>query len=52
MTFHAIKAITDSGFHITYSELAKRLQPMLDAAGFYQHPSLEGPASERRQLFS
>jgi len=53
MTYHAIKAITDAGFKLTYSALAKRLQPMLDAAGYYQHPQLEGKSDQkRRQLFT
>ena len=53
MTYHAIKAITDAGFHLTYTALAKRLQPMLDTAGYYQHPQLEGPSTlKRRQLFT
>ena len=53
MTYHAIKAITDAGFKLTYSALAKRLQPMLDAAGYFQHPQLEGQSAlKRRQLFT
>ena len=53
MTYHAIKAITDANFKLTYAGLAKRLQPMLDAAGYYQHPQLEGPSEyKRRQLFT
>jgi hypothetical protein len=53
MTYHAIKAITDGGFKLTYAALAKRLQPMLDAAGYFQHPQLEGKSDhKRRQLFT
>jgi hypothetical protein len=33
--------------------LAKRLQPMVDAAGYFQHPQLEGQSAlKRRQLFT
>jgi metacaspase-1 len=53
MTYHAIKAITDAGFKLTYAELARRLQPMLDAAGYWQHPQLEGKSAyKRRSLFT
>lgn len=53
MTYHAIKAITDAGFKLTYAALAKRLQPMLDAAGYWQHPQLEGRSeNKRRGLFT
>jgi hypothetical protein len=53
MTYHAIKAITSARFKLTYAGLAKRLQPMLDKAGYYQHPQLEGKsATKQRQLFT
>jgi metacaspase-1 len=53
MTYHAIKAISAAGYRLTYAELHDRLQPMLEAAGYFQHPQLEGKASMKdRQLFS
>jgi hypothetical protein len=52
MSYHALKAIRDGGSSITYSELAERLQQMLDDAGYAQHPQLEGPdEAKRRQVF-
>jgi metacaspase-1 len=53
MTFHAIKAITDADYKITYRELSDRLTPMLEKAGYQQHPQLEGEShSKHRQLFT
>jgi hypothetical protein len=53
MTFHAIKAITDAEYRITYRELADKLQTLLDAAGYPQHPQLEGESHDKhRQVFS
>lgn len=52
MTFHAIKAITDANYKITYRELSDRLTPMLEQAGYQQHPQLEGEShAKHRQLF-
>lgn len=52
MTFHAIKAITDADYKITYRELSDRLTPMLERAGYQQHPQLEGEShAKRRQVF-
>ena len=53
MTYHAIKAISDAGYEMTYAELHTQLLPMLDAAGFPQHPQLEGKdESKARQIFT
>lgn len=53
MSYHAIKAIRDAGSSITYSELADRLQRMLDEAGYDQHPQLEGADdAKQRQVFA
>ncbi len=53
MTYHAIKVITAAKYKLTYADLAKRLVPMLDKAGYYQHPQLEGrSAHKQRQLFA
>jgi hypothetical protein len=53
MSYHAIKAIRDAGANLTYAELHERLQPMLDAARYHQHPQLEGPAElKQRAIFT
>jgi hypothetical protein len=53
MTYHAIKVIRDANYELTYAELHERLQPMLDQAGFPQHPQLEGKdESKARQIFT
>jgi hypothetical protein len=52
MTFHAIKAITDANYEITYRELSDKLTPLLEGAGYQQHPQLEGEShAKRRQIF-
>ena len=53
MTYHAIKAIRDAGFTLSYADLHAQLQPMLDDAGFPQHPQLEGKDENKaRQVFT
>ena len=53
MTYHAIKAIREADYQLTYADLHERLQPMLDEAGFPQHPQLEGKDENRaRQIFT
>jgi hypothetical protein len=53
MTYHAIKAIREANYEITYADLHARLQPMLDEAGFPQHPQLEGKDENKaRQIFT
>ena len=53
MSYHAIKAIRDGGANLTYAELHERLQPMLDAAYYRQHPQLEGPDElKQRSIFT
>jgi hypothetical protein len=53
MSYHTIKAIRDAGATITYAELADLVQPLLDAAGYVQHPQTEGPDElKQRQLFT
>ncbi len=53
MTYHAVKAIEDANYKITYKELRDRLGPMLDKAGYPQHPQLEGEShAKNRQLFA
>jgi hypothetical protein len=53
MTYHALKAIREAGYDLTYAELHARLVAMVEAAGFPQHPQLEGRAENKaRQLFT
>lgn len=53
MTYHAIKAIREADYALTYAELHLRLQPMLDEAGYPQHPQLEGKEGNKaRQIFT
>jgi metacaspase-1 len=53
MTFHAIRAIADAGYEITYAELAERLTPALEAAGYAQHPQLEARSDmKHRRVFA
>jgi metacaspase-1 len=53
MTYHAIKAIEDAKYEITYTELRDGLGPMLEQAGYQQHPQLEGEShAKHRQLFT
>lgn len=53
MSYHALKIINDAGYKITYQELAAQLVPLVNGAGYPQHPQLEGPKSlKSRQIFS
>ena len=53
MTYHAIKAIRDANYRITWDDLHKRVRSLLDVAGFDQHPQLEGlPESKKKLIFS
>ena len=53
MSYHAIKAITDAKYKITYAELHKRLLSMLEEAMYDQVPQLEGKkANKNRQVFT
>jgi hypothetical protein len=53
MTYHAIKAIRESNYRITYAQLNSRLNLLLDDAGYPQHPQLEGTtANKRRPIFT
>ena len=53
MTYHAIQAIRDANYRLTYAQLHARLQPLLDDAGYNQHPQLEGRTEhKRRQIFA
>ena len=53
MTYHAIKVIEGAGYRLTYADLHTQLQPMLDEAGYPQHPQLEGKDENKaRQIFT
>ena len=53
MTCFAIQAIQAANYHITYAQLATRLQHLLDDAGYPQHPQVEGrSANKKRQIFT
>ena len=52
MTYHAIKAIREANYKITYAQLHARLTYLVDEAGYQQHPQLEGRnANKKRQVF-
>lgn len=53
MSYFALKAIRDANYRITWSQLHARLDVLLDAAGYNQHPQLEGKAgNKRRPIFT
>jgi metacaspase-1 len=53
MTYHALQVIRESGYDLTYAELHERMLPLIDEAGYPQHPQLEGrSANKDRRLFT
>ncbi len=53
MSFHALKAIKEAKYKISYKELAARVVPMVTSAGYPQHPQLEGPPNlKSKQIFT
>ncbi len=53
MSYHAIKAITDAKYKITYGELHTKLLSLLEKAMYDQIPQLEGKkANKDRQVFT
>jgi hypothetical protein len=53
MTYHALKAIRDAKYKITWAQLATRIGPMLVKAGYHQHPQLQGKtANKGKQIFT
>jgi metacaspase-1 len=53
MSYHALKAIREANYEITYADLASRLNALLEEARYYQHPQLEGPdQGKQRQIFT
>ena len=53
MSYYAIKAITDAGYNLTYTELHDALLPLLEEENYDQIPQLEGKDEyKKRQLFT
>ncbi len=53
MSYHAIKAITDAKYKITYAQLHKRLLKLLEDGMYDQIPQLEGKTTNKsRQVFT
>lgn len=53
MSYHAIKAITDANYKLTYAELHKRLSTLLEEEMYDQEPQLEGKdTNKHRQIFT
>jgi hypothetical protein len=53
MTYHALKAIREADYQITYADLVARLNALLEESGYNQHPQLEGQSdSKERQIFT
>jgi hypothetical protein len=52
MTYYALKVIKDANYKITFNELQRKLNTLLDKEGFHQHPQLEGKKEKQnKQLF-
>ncbi|MBA2703456.1 MAG: caspase family protein [Blastocatellia bacterium] len=53
MSYHAIKAITDANYNLTYAELHERLVSLLAGENYEQVPQLEGTdESKNRRVFT
>ena len=53
MTYHAIKAIREARYRLTYAQLEARLSFLVNEAGYNQHPQLEGRTeNKKRQIFT
>ena len=53
MTYHALQVIRDAGYELTYAELHERMIPLIDEAGYPQHPQLEGrDENKNRPIFT
>jgi hypothetical protein len=52
MSYFALQAIRDANYRITYAELVKWVNDLLEKNGYRQHPQLEGRAENKdRQIF-
>jgi hypothetical protein len=47
MTYHALQVIREADYDLTYAELHERMLPLLDEAGYPQHPQLEGRSENK-----
>ena len=53
LTYHAIRAIAERGYDLSWAELHAELAARMTSAGFTQHPQLEARSSDRaRRVFS
>jgi metacaspase-1 len=53
MSYHAVKAIRDANYKLTYGQLHKRLLGLLEEGMYDQIPQLEGKeANKKEQIFS
>ena len=53
MTYHALKAIREANYELTYRDMHSRLTDLVSEAGFPQHPQLEGKDENKdRQIFT
>lgn len=50
MTYHAVKAISESQDVLTYQQLHTRVKNLVAKAGYPQHPQLEGRRANKRSL--
>lgn len=49
MTYYALKAIEEASYDISWGQLHSRLRHHIDAAGYPQHPQLEGSSSNKKR---
>jgi hypothetical protein len=53
MTYFALKVMREAQYGITWADLHTRLRSQLEAAGYDQHPQLEGtPANKKKPIFT
>jgi hypothetical protein len=53
MTYHALQIIRAMNYRITYKQLEAQLEHAVEAAGYPQHPQVEGKRrNQRRQIFT
>ncbi|MBN1658600.1 MAG: caspase family protein [Anaerolineae bacterium] len=53
MTYHALQVIREADYDLTYAELHERMVPLIDEAGYPQHPQLEGRSENKdRPIFA
>lgn len=53
MTHYALQVIRDAGYQLSWTELHRKLLPLLEENGYAQHPCLEGTdQNKQEQLFA